>query len=441
MSTNTQDYIKAINNHGGEVYVVGGAVRNYIYNCYHNKNVPIKDYDYLIRCIDQDTLIRVLKPVGTVKEVGQSFGIVLFVPHGTNDQIEFALPRLEKSTGPHYRDFEIITDHTIDLKTDFARRDATINAIAIKIDTLDDLKLLDHNLHPIVNTELFADPYDGISDLQNKLWRCVGNPEMRFTEDPTRIMRAFRQSTELELEIDNVTFESICNNYELMKELIPRSSVRLYNELFRMIKSNNDVTYYLNEMKKLNILNFLDIHTLSFTDITPDKNMITKILLLLRPETISCDMKKWCNINQIAATLYISQTDVHMLIAAQKFIDDARNAAAKYDILKLNESIYKLFGHESQKILQTLINYINIIEPNAELYEQQLTHLNSLSSYPQSTNDLCMDGNMLMTKWNINGANIKTIKNKLIDLIFMDKLLNDIQQLEKYINDIQQLDD
>ena len=42
-----QDYIKDIRNSGGEIYVVGGAVRNYLYNYFHSTEIPIKDFDYL----------------------------------------------------------------------------------------------------------------------------------------------------------------------------------------------------------------------------------------------------------------------------------------------------------------------------------------------------------------------------------------------------------
>ena len=73
-----EDYISAIVKAGGEVYVVGGAVRNYIYNYFHSTIIPIKDYDFVVRLLDEDEIITTLKPFGFIKKVGKSFGIILF---------------------------------------------------------------------------------------------------------------------------------------------------------------------------------------------------------------------------------------------------------------------------------------------------------------------------------------------------------------------------
>lgn len=239
------DYIEDLYSNGGEVYVIGGACRNYLYNCIHKKEVKIKDYDYLVRNLESEKIISILTKYGTIKEVGMTFGIILFIPHGETEPIEIALPRTEVSTGTGYRDFTIICNPFLTIDEDFSRRDATINAIGFPIKNLKELELLDYLITPKPKYELFIDPYNGISDIREKLWRTVGNPEKRFNEDPTRIMRAFRQCGELDLELEEETLEAIRKHYKIMERLIPSSYVRLFKELLRLVKFKKVKESYL----------------------------------------------------------------------------------------------------------------------------------------------------------------------------------------------------
>jgi tRNA nucleotidyltransferase (CCA-adding enzyme) len=260
------DYIKTICSHGGEVYVVGGAVRNYLYNAFHQTAIKIKDYDFLVRLVSQEKLITILQKIGNVKEVGQSFGILIYNPHGSNENIEIAIPRTEVSTGSGYRDFIVTADHNISLEEDFSRRDATINAMAIRIYCLDDICSLDNTKSLDIDRSKFIDPFHGIDDIQNKIWKCVGDPTKRFIEDPSRIMRAFRQSSELGLTIEQKTFEAISKDYKIMQKLIPQSYVRLYNEFFRMLSTNNFSTN-LKIMHDLGILEFLGMSNVNLSNV------------------------------------------------------------------------------------------------------------------------------------------------------------------------------
>lgn len=79
-----------------------------------------------------------------------------------------------------------------DLREDLARRDFTINAIAIDP--------LDGALH---------DPFDGRSDLQRRLIRAVGRPEDRFGEDGLRVLRAMRFAATLDFDIEPATLAAI----------------------------------------------------------------------------------------------------------------------------------------------------------------------------------------------------------------------------------------
>ena len=100
--------------------------------------------------------------------------------------IELAPPRREVSTGPGRHDFEIVVDPTATVEDDLARRDFTINAMAIRLDD-----------------EFFVDPYGGREDLRGRVLRTVSPGS--FAEDPLRLVRGLRFISQLDLDPDEPT--------------------------------------------------------------------------------------------------------------------------------------------------------------------------------------------------------------------------------------------
>ena len=109
-------------------------------------------------------------------------------------------------------------EFTSNLIEDLKRRDFTINAMAYN------------------EREGLVDAFDGINDINNKIIRCVGEPEERFGEDALRILRAVRFSAQLGFNIDEKTMEAI-------KKLAPTleniSAERIKTELEKLIISKN----------------------------------------------------------------------------------------------------------------------------------------------------------------------------------------------------------
>ena len=109
---------------------------------------PHRDEDFVVPKVDQRGLRALLEPHGRVEDMdvhGQLVGVRLY----PNDRsirtlapagIELTPPRAERSTGPGHRDFTIVSDPSISLEEDMARRDFTINAMARR---LEDGMLLD----------------------------------------------------------------------------------------------------------------------------------------------------------------------------------------------------------------------------------------------------------------------------------------------------------
>jgi tRNA nucleotidyltransferase/poly(A) polymerase len=427
------DYIKMICNYGGEVYVVGGAVRNFLYNYFHKTNIKIKDYDYLVRLVNKTDLTNILQKVGIVKEVGMSFGIVLFKPFGLNEHFEFAIPRTEISTGSGYKDFLITSNHTLSIETDFSRRDATINAIAFRVFSIKDLELIDFEKTKTFEKERIIDPYNGIDDILNKVWRCVGDPSKRFSEDPGRIMRAFRQSAELNLTIENHTMISIEKNYSLMSELIPNSYVRLYNEFFCMLSTSN-FEYNLRVMHSFGILDFLGLKDVKLK-INVELPLILKFATLIKVERINGCVKKWCNDKRISSTNFISSKDINLLVATNKVFMDIILCCSKYEMLKIIEKVYKLFNIECYQIINSIIKYaVSNQEISSLKADKILSYLELAKSYPPSINQIILKGNVLISRWNIKGNQIKIVKEYILDKIFRDTIENKLECLEKMID-------
>lgn len=106
------------------------------------------------------------------------------------------------------------------LKEDLARRDFTINAIA---------------LSALNKKNEVQDFFNGQDDLKNKIIRAVGDPEERFAEDALRMMRAIRFATTLDFEIEPKTLEAIKKNAVSLKLI---SQERIRDEFIKIIMSD-----------------------------------------------------------------------------------------------------------------------------------------------------------------------------------------------------------
>ncbi len=166
-----------------DAYVVGGAVRDELLG------LPHADEDFLVPGVDHAGLRAALEPYGRVEEMavhGQLVGVRLH-PHDRQVRllapagIELTPPRAERSTGPGHRDFAIVSDASIAIEEDMARRDFTVNAMAIRL-----------------ADGVLVDPFGGLGDLARRRLRTVG-PES-FAEDPLRLVRALRFVSQLALE-------------------------------------------------------------------------------------------------------------------------------------------------------------------------------------------------------------------------------------------------
>ncbi|MEK6881960.1 MAG: HD domain-containing protein [Nanoarchaeota archaeon] len=175
-----------------KVYLVGGSVRDILLNKTPN------DYDFTTS-LSPDEIEAKIREVGKRPYlVGKRFGTVGVKIEG--QLIEITTFRSESYTkGNRKPQVEFVTS----LSDDLSRRDFTINAMAIKSDGT---YIVGKNHSKLI------DPFNGQDDLNKYLIKAVGNPTIRFKEDPLRMLRACRFASQLEFKIEEKTFKSIIKN-------------------------------------------------------------------------------------------------------------------------------------------------------------------------------------------------------------------------------------
>lgn len=201
--------IEAIRETGGRVYMVGGTLRDFLIG------KAYKDLDLLVTGLPQERLTRLLRRRGRVQRVGQAFGVLKFLPRGWDGEpIDIALPRSEISTGVGHRDFEVAFDHTLPVETDLARRDFTINAMAL-------------DLH----TERLIDPFGGNADLGGRTLRQVS--PVAFPEDPLRMLRGVQFASRFGLRVEPETRSAMSAHACSISTVAPERIAMELRKLFR----------------------------------------------------------------------------------------------------------------------------------------------------------------------------------------------------------------
>lgn len=192
-----------------EVYVIGGYVRDRIMGRSFKNDV-----DILVIGSGIDFATKLGEHLHTKVAVYKSFGTAMLVYDGLD--VEFVGARKES----YRRDSRkpIVEDGT--LQDDQNRRDFTINAMAYSLNSATYGQLLD--------------PFDGLSDIENRIIRTPLPPKETFSDDPLRMMRAIRFATQLNFKIDVEALEAIVETKERIRII---SKERITEEMNKIILS------------------------------------------------------------------------------------------------------------------------------------------------------------------------------------------------------------
>ena len=198
---------------GLPAFVIGGYVRDLLLER------PCKDID--IVCLG-DGLVLAENAAELFRQAGYEVSQVAFFKNfGTAmfkaGDVEFEFVGARQESYQSHSRKPSVKGGT--LQDDQNRRDFTINALAISLNTADFGQLID--------------PFDGLSDLKNQIIRTpLANAELTFSDDPLRMLRAVRFATQLNFTIDPQTFESIVKN---SKRLSIISAERIRDEINKIL--------------------------------------------------------------------------------------------------------------------------------------------------------------------------------------------------------------
>ena len=216
------DIMNKLDRAGFEVAVVGGGVRDIL------SGKEVSDWD-LTTSAKPEEILKLFKNAFYNNKFG-TVGISI----GDGQMVEITTYRSESGYSDKRHPDRVTWGKT--LEEDLARRDFTINAMALR-----------HYVPPLVLTrgkpfsqedlkKNLVDPFGGQKDLKNKVICAVGDPDKRFREDALRLLRAVRFATTLGFKIEPKTREAIKKNSKLIGKI---SGERIRDELLKIIDSEN----------------------------------------------------------------------------------------------------------------------------------------------------------------------------------------------------------
>lgn len=189
---------------GFRSWVVGGCVRDSILG------KKVADWDLCTDAQPSDLMKVFPRAIPT----GLQHGTVTVVMNGEHYEVTTLRGETTYSDGRHPDAVHFVNDITADL----ARRDFTINAIAVDAET-----------------GALVDPFDGRKDIERKAIRAVGKAFERFSEDGLRVLRAARFCATLDFELDPETFAAISPTLDTFKKV---SAERVRDEWVKTMKAN-----------------------------------------------------------------------------------------------------------------------------------------------------------------------------------------------------------
>jgi tRNA nucleotidyltransferase (CCA-adding enzyme) len=228
---------------GFEAYLVGGSLRDLLLN-----RVP-KDYDLATNAYPEDIEKIFAKSIPT----GAKFGTMLVLlpdENGETQELEITTYRSEADYFGGRWPGKV--EFTKTIQEDLARRDFTVNAIA--------LRLNDQN----ITVQDLVDPYGGLADLDKRIIRAVGDPVERFTEDGLRPLRACRLAANLSFEIEDNTFNAISKTLSIIDNI---SKERVRDELMKMLLNSPKPSIGLEYLKRSGVLQIIIPELLENVDV------------------------------------------------------------------------------------------------------------------------------------------------------------------------------
>lgn len=394
--------LNKLESHGFEAYIVGGCVRDYLMDVTpHDWDICTSADPYEVQNVFKDERI-ILTGVqhGTVTVVinGENFEITTFRIDG--NYIDYRFP-----SGVNF---------TKSLEEDLKRRDFTINAMAY-------------------NSKVgLVDLFSGYNDFQNKIIRCVGNPDDRFKEDALRILRAWRFSCKLDgFSIDTDTLISAKKNIVLLEyisvERIQSEFMKAFSNTKNFVRSifvdDYFLRYILPEWKLMDLnqhnphhIYSVDIHTLMALKYVQDSDdTILKLATFLHDIGKPSAYIETDKIGHFVGHNKIGMEIVDKFMLRLRFDNATREAVIKLvlyhdtELWPSGKSIKRWLNKIGEKQLRRLIE-LKKADASAQNQSTSETKINNLNLVEQKLDEIIQENACFSIKdLNINGNDLITI--------------------------------
>jgi len=396
-----------------EAYLVGGSVRDLL------MERKIKDIDINTNATPEQMIEVCSKNNLKYIETGIKHGTITIFYNEI--PMEVTTFRVDKDCDGRHCEVEFVKT----LAEDLMRRDFTINAIAL---TLNSDKLIDY---PI-------DLFNGVQDIKNKIIRAVGDPRKRFKEDKLRTLRAIRFATILDFYIADKTFDEIKN-----VNLDSISKERIRDEFTKILLSHKrimgirllDATGLLNQI-------IPEIETLKRTLQAelhhPEKDVFVHTMLAV-DSLYNKDNDKWesdddISLELILATLlhdvgkpltrnFISETEIHFYehekVGAE--IAEAILTRLKFTTKTIEKVKWLVANHMKIHKFNEMkkSKKVNLIENEyfPDLLRLAIADINGSSGLNETTTDfdVIYDIDKFVKEYNIEKENRPALQQKFIN--------------------------
>lgn len=372
-----QIVLQRLTSHKFEAYVVGGAVRDHLL-----KIIP-SDYDITTNALPAE-IMTIFKNYQLIDH-GLKHGTVMVIIN--RKPIEITTYRIDEDYIDHRHPTKVV--FTNSLKSDLSRRDFTINSLAYYNEVID--------------------YFNGIEDLNNKLIRAVGDPNIRFNEDALRILRAIRFSCQLNFDIEEKTKQALYMNKDLLNNI---SVERIVIELNKMLAN------YVERM-----LPFFEVFKVFIKELEED-------VFLNNIKIIKNSEKK----HIVRLALFLNNTnDVDLILKRLRYPINIQKQVSV--ILKNKDIVIEDNILLFKKILkdikyEDILNIISFKIANGE--DIKYSTLEKAKDECYQLKDLDINGNDLV-KLNIPNKQRKIILNDILELVIENKLANRKEDILNYI--------
>jgi poly(A) polymerase len=329
--------VQRLQAHGHEAYFVGGCVRDLLIG-----RAP-KDFDVATSARPPE----IRRLFRNCRIIGRRFKLA-HIFYGDHI-IETATFRAAPGEQPTDDDDLLIVDDNEygTAQSDARRRDFTVNAL-----------FLDPSSHEIL------DHVGGLADLERRSLRTIGDPSVRLAEDPVRILRAVKFATRLDLEIDDPTWDAMC---DVAPDLDKAAAPRVLEEIFRLARSGVSTAAFqmLRDVGALDVLVPVLEEYLGPDDDIPERAEPFWDLLAALDAHVRSGAQAPPSPGLIVALLYALPYELHLVqLSSDDEVPDARaRLEAAWELLDGMAERTRLPKKDFTRARKTLVAQQNFVAP------------------------------------------------------------------------------